>query len=361
MAEETENANTSPAHVDVAPPAQAAPPKLNDEVDLMESLLSEMTGTTEEWTMSVHRLVNYRRDGRADPAAPQPFCGTLPFSDNYLEDVQAAFGGGEYLLKIKQKGRIRKVTAVFIEAAFVEEEDDEPELRQMPTNTVAPVATPPTVEEMMRSEIEKAKLLKELRDLYSPDEPPKATPESTLTDEDRITLAVAKNANMLGTITANMSQAMASGGVQGTDWKSLFITELLRNPQYTNRALGILDRITSRFMPKTAQAEEDVAQTDADEPVEEDSSMQLFDSLLDRIMQIFMSNITALPTPEMVQEIASQHPLIFPQLKTVLLSETTKNILLFIVNRRPAHESLLSLPQARQWIKRLKEICAQTS
>lgn len=73
------------------------------ETDEIMALVQEY-GDFNDCTIRVERLPDYQRDGLVGVRANREFCGVIPLHPNYESAIQRSFGGGSYLLTVRDGG-----------------------------------------------------------------------------------------------------------------------------------------------------------------------------------------------------------------------------------------------------------------
>jgi hypothetical protein len=73
------------------------------ETDEIMALVQEY-GEFNDCTIRVERLPDYQRDGLVGVRANREFCGVIPLHPNFESAIQRSFGGGSYLLTVRDGG-----------------------------------------------------------------------------------------------------------------------------------------------------------------------------------------------------------------------------------------------------------------
>jgi hypothetical protein len=371
---ESEAASKKPENV-VAMPG-AVP--IYDEQGAIEDLIAGFTEPNDAWKVSVYRLTE---PGRHDSASQRAFLATLPVTEDLLDSIRDKFGGGNYSLEFKQRGRIKKKGNVSIEGLPDSENDEFDEPLYEP---LAPAE--PSEQERRLDRIERAlemileqgqsgvqmqaqvaplnpltslrdamKLMQEMQRLNV-----EMTPARTLVgddDEERALVLLLKDENLRSKISTGLMSAIGNGdSVQQEPWFSKVLAAVAQNPVLSARALNLVERLTgtasavdvpvaaSPVMPVGTGAAEEAEADD-----EGNDAVQIINDLIARLA-------TNAPISEGV-ELVREYVRICPEQATsfgMMMYAPTDQVLGLLVSNVQGGEQIAQLPHARKWVESLQ-------
>lgn len=174
----TVETQATPAPV-FTPQIMTTPAPVVDELDELDAALESLGAPRSEYVLEVHRLINYERDQRADPAAKKKYCSLVDVSSQVQEEIRIKHGGGYYILFLKQKGKIKKTYFVSI--------DGEPARPAQAPAAQAPAAQAPAQPSPLAALEQLVPLLglmKQFQQLFTPSaptaQPSEITPEAAM-------------------------------------------------------------------------------------------------------------------------------------------------------------------------------------
>lgn len=262
---EAEEAKQSPENVVQLPGSFP----VGDEPDDIEGLIASFTEPDDAWKVSVYRL---DEPGRLDSAARREFCATLPVTEDLQERIRDTWGGGDYSLEFKQKGRIKKKGNVSIaDLPDVEDEEDEPgymppaaerddeaarRLDRIEAALEALAArdaardTPQPAQSAQPNPLsalrESMKTLRELQELDADLRPPanQKPSASGLSDEERAWVALLKDGELRSQISSSIASVIGSGdAVVEEPWYARALLVIAQQPALSSRALGLIEKL----------------------------------------------------------------------------------------------------------------------
>jgi len=228
--------------------------------------------------------------------------------------------------------------------------------QQMQQPTSAPAVQPNAWESMMQQVMMKrmGRMIDEM------DEPTghKGHPGDSLSDEDRVTLALAKNSGMLGAVFGNLASAVQQGAAAPpTGILDKIGNAIAASPQVQGRLITLVDRISARILPATNP---DVPALDEGEPEEDDAAAapEEFVLLLDALIPRMLDKAKIAPGEAWLQELDSKYPAAFEKMRDIMINFPVDEIISYInAQENPLHMWAFKAPQARGWVIQLQNFC----
>jgi hypothetical protein len=340
------------------------------------------TRKPERETLNVYRLP----DDDDDASAEREFLLTLPVGVDVERRIKREYGAGHYRIETRRGGRFVSVYEMHFDEPPRREESDERE-SDVPEDFDERVAQ--AVEDVLearRIERERAKLLrpnpspraitqttgqaqtpadpvgdalrllrefKKLEAETAPQSPVTTTSAPQLSDEDRVTLALFKNADLLGTITSGITRALtaATGGKvtepEGGIEKVLNFVE--RNPKVVAAVDSKIERVANYFMPEKND--------DDEEPSEE---TPLADQVLELARERCAANEPITLDDPLLVKMREQEPEQYQELLFNLQNATVDQLITAFSAEDGSFALILKAPHAREWVSRLKELAIAT-
>ena len=386
MAEQPPPADPAVAVADDAPPP-AAPARerrpepsatIAQQFEEMEAWLSSLGTPRDEYNIEVNRLVNFEKDQRADAAAKQKYCGLVDAGPQIKEDIKQRYGGGYYLLFVKQKGKIRKIYFVAIDGAPVQP-------NPAPSAAVAVVA-PPSPVDALQQLMPLLGMIKELQAMFTPPAPPApvAAP-ATITTEGALLKLISEDSESLGAVTDRLlGRGRESGGrslaevfaplIEST---APYLAPLLANiavrlaqppgqaPMLVNPPVpsplgpppGAAVPPSAPFTPQTAPTAPAAAAPLQPEVMEEEEEGDLVEmphlDLLDNLVAILRAGLPIEPAVDMVAEFRAKFPAYATTLDGLLSMEPAA-LLSMLPLLNPQHADVAQLENAADWLLALQ-------
>jgi hypothetical protein len=181
--------------------------------------------------------------------------------------------------------------------------------------------------------------------MLDPPQPPATKPADTLTDEQRLTLLLAGNANLIGTVSSNLASAMTAGTGEGKrGWIDKGIDALAQNTTLGVRALGMVERVVNRILPPPP---------DEDGDGDEEDAMTLLDYLKEKCI----ANEAISFRDEPITRFAEEDPTAYAEFINLLRDQTTE-IVMAVVALKGGREIAVALkaPHAMAWVAKVQEL-----
>jgi hypothetical protein len=342
------------------------------------------TRKPERETLNVYRLP----DDDDDASAEREFLLTLPVGVDVERRIKREYGAGHYRIETRRGGRFVSVYEMHFDEPPRREESDEREssvpedLEERLAPMIAQVVD--EVLEVRRAERERARalrpnpslraitqtteqaqtpadpvgdalrLLREFKKLEAetaPQSPAATTSAPQLSDEDRVTLALFKNADLLGTITSGITRALtaATGGKviepEGGIEKVLNFVE--RNPKVVASVDSKIDRVVNYFTH---------GKNDDDDGSSEETP--LADQVLELARERCAANEPITLDDPLLVKIREQEPEQYQELLFNLQNATVDQLITAFSAEDVSFALILKAPHAREWVSRLKELVA---
>lgn len=337
----------------------------------------------ERETFAVYRLP----DADDDANAEREFLLTLPVDVDVERRIKREYGAGSYRVERRRGGRFVSVTEMHFDEPPQREDLSERESGATDLEErLAPIIAQ-TVEDVLearRIERERAKLLrpnsspraitqtteqaqtpadpvgdalrllrefKKLEAETTPQKPVTTTSAPQLSDEDRVTLALFKNADLLGTITSGITRALtaATGGKvtepEGGLEKVLNFVE--RNPKIVAAVDSKLERVVDYFVPGSAGDGGD------------EETTPLADQVLELARERCAANEPITLEDPLLVKIREQEPEQYQELLFNLQNATVDQLITAFSAEDGSFALILKAPHAWEWVSRLKELATK--
>jgi hypothetical protein len=339
----------------------------------------------ERETYNVYRLPTDDDDVDAE----KEFLLTLPVDVDVERRIKREYGAGSYRVERRRAGRFVSVTEMHFDEPLPSREDVNEREGSAPEDLAERLV--PVIAQVVENVLEARRIERERAKLLRPNPSPRAIMQTTeqaqtpadpvgdalrllrefkkleaetaaqspaattsapqLSDEDRVTLALFKNADLLGTITSGITRALtaATGGKvtepEGGIEKVLNFVE--RNPKVVASVDSKIDRVVNYFTH---------GKNDDDEESSEETP------LADQVLELARARCAAnepitLDDPLLVK-IREQEPEQYQELLFNLQNATVDQLITAFGAEDVSFALILKAPHAREWVSRLKELVA---
>ena len=337
-----------------------------EDDDPLAALLREMGASSTDWSLLVHRLVNYEKDYRYDPRAKMAFCGRIDLtvesleSLGYQEEIQRRWAregkSNHFRLQIKRGNRIFGYLPVLsLEAA-------DPEVVQKQALAEPPASPAQTAAPGLdfSAFIKQAKQFAELRELFAPgsSSAPATQPApaaGALTTESALLHLVATDSGTIETVTDKIRGLLfrAENGARETGVIDLVLAAIQNDtlPKMIREAKSLLTEVQGA--PAIAPA----IPLPQQQPQTPPSSQLMQTTPEFTLLQFAVGSLAAQTPPAAaatwVIDFEEQNPRVTPYLN-FFLQMAPADALTWLAQSVPEAAGVAQLPHATAWIEALQ-------
>ncbi len=322
-----------------------------EETDPLTEFLDAWRGV-HGYRMNVSRLADpmYAREPGYWLKTCEEFtpCGQIPFNpDTFVQDLQKlGRSGGKYRVQlVDHKGSYvsgGNYTGVFNDPPFM--------LSGLGVPAAAPAdaATPERPDPMRAAfEVAQTKFMERMFDQMLEPKTAETKAGDSLTDEQRLTLLLAGNANLIGTVSSNLASVMTAGkGDAKRGWVEKGIDALAQNTTLGVRALGMVERVISRVLPPAPDEDENDGE-------DEEETMTLLNYLKEKCI----TNEAISFRDEPIARFAEEDPTAYAEFLDLLREQSTE-LVMGVVALKGGRDIAVALkaPHARAWVAKVQEL-----
>lgn len=313
----------------------------DDADDPLEAIFDELDAEN-RYMLTVERLPDFMRDGKIATRATRIYCGRIPFTRDYLDQIQQIWGAGNYRLTARyvESGQIRKI---WFES--VERPPQPPQTPYQPQPYPVPVFAH---EEKRMSDIEQlsvvAQQLAAIRDAMGWTAPQQTTPPESSTEDKKLDLLInilAKNESL----GEKLLERLFGEEREESVWSGLV------------RAIPDIIALIARQQPN-ALPQSRPQQTEDESEDGEEPHMILISQLLQQMAHDAAQSIVNQASIERgaawIRQFQREHPE-HAELILSLINGTPEQVMSSLVLIYPEAEPLRKNPFCLEWIKRLQE------
>lgn len=192
------------------------------EISEAEILLNEIADD-DEYKLRVERLVDYHLNGHTDSRAKKEFCTTLtPVTLDYLDRIQAMFGGGNFWFTMYRKGSPGIVKAWHKSIA----NRAQPTAEETAPQTTAPAQSIAPQVDRLRVAVEKAVATRIERILDDPPAPPAALPAAPVDEQAIVAQAIMARPEVIESVIRRVTDKL---GNEGEPWYAPLVRAGIEN------------------------------------------------------------------------------------------------------------------------------------
>jgi hypothetical protein len=343
--------------------------------DAIEELIESLSESDDAWKVEIY-LPN--EQGRFDPkAVGRKFVGSLPVTEDLQERILLMFGGGEYGLLFKQKGKVKKQGRVAIadlrrtpdghSNTFEDEDEDMPDVpseaehrlerlenlfaslleREATKPQPAPLPQPAPPKTL----IEQLQELQQAQQLLASLQPPASPRTVAKDDEESAMTLMLRNKELRSAVMSQLTDVLHKPDGE-THWTSKIIGALAANPPLVNRLLSTVER----FAPKgngngaaTPSAASDAADGDEGETDETDGEGNDEIVMLQKLAANMTVNAPVSESVALVHEYVRTNPQQAATMGAMMYAPVEQLELVIIASNEGGAE-LVALPHARAWL-----------